>query len=789
MADMCADCGADLRNEDTPKDNNVAVASIPMVHSIPELKVNAEQAQILGKADEQRLLASKKLVLLVDLDQTLIHTTNDDIPPNLKDVFHFRLHGSRSPWHHTRLRPGTKKFLEEMSALYELHICTFGSRMYAHKIAQFLDPDGQYFSHRILSRDECLSANSKTANLKALFPCGDDMVCIIDDREDVWNFANNLIHVKPYHFFQHTGDINAPPGLSKKENDDKGAYDFNCLGDGKKIKDILRPNIPGKGQELPKDGVDLVKQKGQNASSENEDAVKPSQLEEGANKTSSFTDENSEQILEENNVTTIIEEKNANSTKDEDKQDVNNVQKEDKIKADNSASNLSSVTDEGKEKMAQEEKPDSEKSCELLEENQISKEEPIKLEDVVVKDDGKLIGDQLEVKDQPPEPDILKNNSSDLKNVKAGEDSAINTQDEIEVPDYDDYLLYLEEILRRIHKEFYEKHAQGKQPDMKEIIPAVRKKVLASTNLVFSGLVPNNIPLERSRAYQVAISLGANVTQDLKKNTTHLVAVRPGTAKVNSARRMKNVHMVTADWLWVSAERWERVDEKVFPLGRNRAGTRHPPAHCGSPEHTPVGRENPSEASTSSGRSRTASGRFMDTINPLLSFSSADIADMDQEVDDIFKDSDSESDSDGGESSKREKTTGIPEMEVETEDDSQTTGLPSAPTKTKAENDDSESSSSSADSLSGEHPHGWGKHNLKRKNPDYKLGTGTATESDEEADDMPSTKFRRGEALPSDLDLGENESADSPGSEDPPDEIDDGDWNMMGAALEREFLS
>lgn len=35
-------------------------------------------------------------------------------------------------------------------------------------------------------------------------------------REDVWNFAPNLVHVKPYHFFQHTGDINAPPGLSKK---------------------------------------------------------------------------------------------------------------------------------------------------------------------------------------------------------------------------------------------------------------------------------------------------------------------------------------------------------------------------------------------------------------------------------------------------------------------------------------------------------------------------------------------------------------------------------------------
>ena len=42
-------------------------------------------------------------------------------------------------------------------------------------------------------------------NDRALFPCGDHMVVIIDDREDVWNYAPNLIHVRPYHFFQHTG--------------------------------------------------------------------------------------------------------------------------------------------------------------------------------------------------------------------------------------------------------------------------------------------------------------------------------------------------------------------------------------------------------------------------------------------------------------------------------------------------------------------------------------------------------------------------------------------------------
>lgn len=46
------------------------------------------------------------------------------------------------------------------------------------------------------------------------------MVCIIDDREDVWNFAANLIRVKPYQFFKGVGDINAPLGGSAPVTED-----------------------------------------------------------------------------------------------------------------------------------------------------------------------------------------------------------------------------------------------------------------------------------------------------------------------------------------------------------------------------------------------------------------------------------------------------------------------------------------------------------------------------------------------------------------------------------------
>jgi TFIIF-interacting CTD phosphatase-like protein len=59
-------------------------ASVPMIHSVPELKVSEDLAKKLGKADTNRMLSDRKLALLVDLDQTLIHTTNDNVPNNLK---------------------------------------------------------------------------------------------------------------------------------------------------------------------------------------------------------------------------------------------------------------------------------------------------------------------------------------------------------------------------------------------------------------------------------------------------------------------------------------------------------------------------------------------------------------------------------------------------------------------------------------------------------------------------------------------------------------------------------
>jgi len=64
-----------------------------------------------------------------------------------------------------------------------------------------------------------------------------------------------------------------------------------------------------------------------------------------------------------------------------------------------------------------------------------------------------------------------------------------------------------------------------------------------------------------------------------------LVAATAWTVKEIAARKCKNINIVTPDWLWSCAERWECVDENLFPLdSTNRTNKmRVPPAHCHSP--------------------------------------------------------------------------------------------------------------------------------------------------------------------------------------------------------------
>uniref|UniRef100_A0A182N813 RNA polymerase II subunit A C-terminal domain phosphatase n=1 Tax=Anopheles dirus TaxID=7168 RepID=A0A182N813_9DIPT len=751
IKDMCADCGADLR-QDEP--SSCSKASVPMIHSVPELKVTETLAKKLGQADTERLLSDRKLVLLVDLDQTLIHTTNDNVPNNLKDVYHFQLYGPNSPWYHTRLRPGALAFLAKMHPYYELHICTFGARNYAHMIAQFLDKDGNFFSHRILSRDECFNATSKTDNLKALFPCGDSMVCIIDDREDVWNMASNLIQVKPYHFFRHTGDINAPPGMSKNELDGKGV-DFKELMKDQSLKEKKAKDAEEDGGRPPTPKIHA-----QDASTEKkkcEKSMPKHALDDEVVEEEESTSE--EKVADDEKKMENAEKVEENSTADAKEDSCLKVEKEDVKVEEKEAQSEDKTVAEDTEKQENETEKEEVKGQNTPPEEQKTGDEK-SAEPATV---GAERGKEKETSNETDAPS--ESEGSATVTDKPSTDDTAEEKELLEVEDPDDYLLYLEHILLKIHEMFYAEYDRSKAiSDLKQLIPQVKARVLVGTRLCFSGLIPNTVKLEQSKAYLIARSLGAVVTQNLEPTTTHLVAVTIGTSKVNNARKNAKIKIVTPEWLWSCAERWEHVEERLYPLkASNPAKMRQPPPHCHSPEHVvnygamAKSREEP---------------KFMDTVNPLLSFSNDDLDAMNNDFDDFFESDSSSSDDEPVdiENPPMEKALRKRRRVVEKESNR---GRHNIFRKRAEEEEEQQRRAEETRRIL--------KHDAEPENNDENSQTNASSEDDDES---PSTKFRRGEDLPSDLELGSN----SEGSDEPIDDVDDGDWNMMGAALEREFL-
>lgn len=136
--------------------------------------------------------------------------------------------------------------------------------------------------------------------------------------------------------------------------------------------------------------------------------------------------------------------------------------------------------------------------------------------------------------------------NSEQSGVTMGEESLDHSMgDEEEEPeeedtDQDDHLIYLEEILVRIHNEYYLRYEaylrqeRLEMPDIRKIVPELKRRTLAGTTIVFSGLYPTNYPMERTREYYHAKALGAKIGKSLvlsdkdPERTTHVIAARAG---------------------------------------------------------------------------------------------------------------------------------------------------------------------------------------------------------------------------------------------------------------------
>ena len=719
---------------------------------------------------------------------------------------------------------------------------------------------------------------------RALFPCGDGMVAIIDDREDVWNYSPNLIPVKPYQFFDGTADINAPPGLNKdttsfqhngpprrrynivkvpkqknvsKEKDSLKGSKSDKVNKDKTGTEIGEGSVTSEERRTSCDGGDQSEERKMSVDEEDQSEEQKMSPDVGDNQSeqsrvSKYDGKKSDEMLVSHDSEKLPQKEDVTC---EDKPMLEAKKEEEDIKINNMIEKKISEINQPKEGDSHQQSD----SKELIACQEKDREtEPMEIDPDLSKESPKgpqVEGDtipEIRVEDVSEDPQVPPNSTEQASTKPSTEPGNAEPTEErpmekvapeqktvedsveydtwIEWEDLDDYLLYLEDILLRIHKAFYDCYDQSKKrdskeelPSLKKIIPYVRRKVLKGCNILFSGVFPTNMPPEKNKAFITAKALGANIHTDLvmpgapndSNTTTHVVAARLGTAKVNLAKKQKSIHVVRPEWLWHCSDRWERVEEQLYLLTEeNSSGSA-----CASPvaqrlkhdnrERTSQKRKSEEEllvcdpgsgkrigrqykaarqasdgagdgllvtSSGSVGRGNEAgepqaSGsielpkarqeherRFSESYNPMYAFSRDDIDDMDREVEDILNASDSDSEDSEDEKKERELRKKV----------------------LKGDRD-----SSSEDSLSGDFPRGWKRKHRKKSlvNPP---AAAEETENQEAEDtleegeiiDNPNRVFKNSDD--SDSDDSDKESFDdSIGSVD----------EEMAAAVEKEFLN
>ncbi|KAK4341032.1 hypothetical protein RND71_039533 [Anisodus tanguticus] len=205
--------------------------------------------------EQKKMFAVRKLCLVLDLDHTLLNSAKArifiEIDPVHEEILRKKEEQDREkPYRHifrfphmgmwTKLRPGIWNFLEKASNLFELHLYTMGNKLYATEMAKLLDPKGDLFAGRVISRgddgdpfdgDERVP---KSKDLEGVLGM-ESAVVIIDDSVRVWPHNKlNLIVVERYIYFPCSRRQFGLPGPSLLEIDhDERPEDgtlASCLG-------------------------------------------------------------------------------------------------------------------------------------------------------------------------------------------------------------------------------------------------------------------------------------------------------------------------------------------------------------------------------------------------------------------------------------------------------------------------------------------------------------------------------------------------------------------------------
>lgn len=181
--------------------------------------------------EKLRVLSQGKLTLILDLDHTLLNSTQfKELTQEQHDLLHQciareeetlkegekpSLYCLRHMGFFTKLRPHAFEFLEAVSKICQPYVYTMGDKSYAKEMANLLDPEGKIFHGRVISNNDSTSSQVKDLDIVL---GGESSAIIVDDTDRVWpQNRENLIRLDRYHFFPHSAASFQQKGQSVME--------------------------------------------------------------------------------------------------------------------------------------------------------------------------------------------------------------------------------------------------------------------------------------------------------------------------------------------------------------------------------------------------------------------------------------------------------------------------------------------------------------------------------------------------------------------------------------------
>merc|ERR1719334_2491174 len=123
------------------------------------IRLTDEAMQRSKVNNAKSLLDQRKLLLVLDIDHTILHATTNpqawQVSEKMEGVFDFllpkkykKLPGAKGPppgvppslRYYVKIRPGFPEFLKRMKELFDIHVYTHAMRGYAEAICDHIDP-------------------------------------------------------------------------------------------------------------------------------------------------------------------------------------------------------------------------------------------------------------------------------------------------------------------------------------------------------------------------------------------------------------------------------------------------------------------------------------------------------------------------------------------------------------------------------------------------------------------------------------------------------------------------